>query len=342
MLLRGAHNKAVISIVGEDIEERTISDTQVSEANPSSDRQVDSADELKSKLQLDSLECELNNDQKDMKEVCLSPSMRHSQRIDEEVDQLLIDIRRIGTSGKPFVLFGDLFDDEKVVQYYEALLGTLKAAKRKGYIDFKGQILLKGMHDKVKVCITKDGDIKSPDKMPKKEERNRKSEEIEQLLSDISRIKVPGETFVLFGDLVNDEKVMQNSHSLVFTLKAAKKQGFISFKGQMLMKGMHDKVKIQITSEVSEEAVCKPFSRSDSKRIDKEVDRLLVDIRRVGTSGEPFVLFGELFDDEIVVQNYEALLGTLKAAKRKKCIQFKGDLLLKGTHDNVMIRITKE
>ena len=48
--------------------------------------------------------------------------------------QLLIDIRRIGPThapGKPRVLFGELFDDDDVQQYYEALVGTLKSAKKR-------------------------------------------------------------------------------------------------------------------------------------------------------------------------------------------------------------------
>jgi hypothetical protein len=73
--------------------------------------------------------------------------------MDEEVDQLLKDIRRIGTSGEPEVLFGDLFDDDEAQQYYEALVGTLKSAKKRGLISFKGQMLLKGVHDKVMISI---------------------------------------------------------------------------------------------------------------------------------------------------------------------------------------------
>jgi hypothetical protein len=38
-------------------------------------------------------------------------------------------------------------------QYYEALVGTLKAAKRKGLIKFKGQMFFKGMHDCVQINI---------------------------------------------------------------------------------------------------------------------------------------------------------------------------------------------
>ena len=57
-----------------------------------------------------------------------------------------------------YCLFGDLFTDPQVEQFYEALVGTLKAAKKKGLIQFKGQILLKGMHDQIKVSIVHDHD----------------------------------------------------------------------------------------------------------------------------------------------------------------------------------------
>lgn len=74
-------------------------------------------------------------------------------RLDEECEKLLSDIRRIGEPGEPFVLFGELFDDDEVQNYYEALVGTLKSAKKRGLIEFKGQMLLKGPNDKVKISI---------------------------------------------------------------------------------------------------------------------------------------------------------------------------------------------
>jgi hypothetical protein len=73
--------------------------------------------------------------------------------LDDECQQLLSDIRRIGEPGEPHVLFGDLFDDDLVQNYYEALVGTLKSAKKRGLIEFKGQMLLKGPNDKVKITI---------------------------------------------------------------------------------------------------------------------------------------------------------------------------------------------
>lgn len=38
-------------------------------------------------------------------------------------------------------------------QYFEALVGTLKAARKKGFIDWKGQMLLKGAHDDVEITL---------------------------------------------------------------------------------------------------------------------------------------------------------------------------------------------
>ena len=70
-----------------------------------------------------------------------------------EIQQLLKDIRRVGEHGKPYVNFGELFDDEEVVNYYEALVGTLKAAKKKGLIKYEGQFLLKGVNDEVIIKI---------------------------------------------------------------------------------------------------------------------------------------------------------------------------------------------
>ena len=53
----------------------------------------------------------------------------------------------------PFVNFGELFDDDGVANYYEALVGTLKAAKKKKLITYQGQILLKGVNDAVEIRI---------------------------------------------------------------------------------------------------------------------------------------------------------------------------------------------
>ena len=80
----------------------------------------------------------------------------HQATVEREVLEIQRDIKRIGQvgeDGKHSVKFGVLFEDEKVEQYYEAIVGTLKAAKKRGYIDFKGQMLLKGAHDDVDVIL---------------------------------------------------------------------------------------------------------------------------------------------------------------------------------------------
>eukprot|EP00816_Leptocylindrus_hargravesii_P013253 CAMPEP_0196811878 /NCGR_PEP_ID=MMETSP1362-20130617/20111_1 /TAXON_ID=163516 /ORGANISM="Leptocylindrus danicus, Strain CCMP1856" /LENGTH=86 /DNA_ID=CAMNT_0042187275 /DNA_START=108 /DNA_END=368 /DNA_ORIENTATION=+ len=74
-------------------------------------------------------------------------------RLEMEITQLLSDIKRVGKAGEPNVTFGELFVDEQVEQYYEALVGTLKSAKKRKLIDYKGQFLLKGMHDGVVIKI---------------------------------------------------------------------------------------------------------------------------------------------------------------------------------------------
>ena len=74
-------------------------------------------------------------------------------RMNDEIQQLLKDIKRVGKPGKPSVEFGELFDDEKVANCYEALVGTLKAAKKKNLIAYEGEYLLKGMSDKVIITI---------------------------------------------------------------------------------------------------------------------------------------------------------------------------------------------
>merc|ERR1712071_481267 len=74
--------------------------------------------------------------------------------------------------------FGELFDDEQVEQYYEALVGTLKSAKKRGLISFKGQMLLKGAHDNVVISLVgedlekQEESIKASAKLPIKESKS--------------------------------------------------------------------------------------------------------------------------------------------------------------------------
>jgi hypothetical protein len=74
--------------------------------------------------------------------------------MEAEMHQLLKDVRRVGEKGKPFCTFGELFDDEDVANFYEALNGTLKSAKKRGLVDYHGQILLKGISDNVVISLS--------------------------------------------------------------------------------------------------------------------------------------------------------------------------------------------
>ncbi len=49
------------------------------------------------------------------------------------------------------VSFGKLFDETQDV--FEALMGTLKAAKKQNVVSYAAPILLKGSHDKVPVVL---------------------------------------------------------------------------------------------------------------------------------------------------------------------------------------------
>jgi len=73
-----------------------------------------------------------------------------------EVQTLLEEIKRLGTEngdGKISVEFGVLFNDDRCANIFEALVGTLRAAKRKKLITYEGELLLQGVHDKVPITI---------------------------------------------------------------------------------------------------------------------------------------------------------------------------------------------
>ncbi|QRV80870.1 Costars family protein [Ceratobasidium sp. AG-Ba] len=81
--------------------------------------------------------------------------------IDEEVEQLKKEIKRLGHKpadgqGIAVVKFGKLVRDDRCSNIFEALVGTLRAAKRKGVVNFQGQMLLQGAHDDVDVVLLQD------------------------------------------------------------------------------------------------------------------------------------------------------------------------------------------
>ena len=49
--------------------------------------------------------------------------------------------------------------------------------------------------------------------------------------------------------------------------------------------------------------------------------------------------FGVLFNDERCANIFEALVGTLKAAKKRKIVAYQSEILLQNGHDNVEITL---
>ncbi|KAJ1691717.1 hypothetical protein LUZ63_015872 [Rhynchospora breviuscula] len=74
--------------------------------------------------------------------------------------------------------------------------------------------------------------------------------------------------------------------------------------------------------------------------VEEEVGRLKEEIQRLGqaqSDGSYKVTFGVLFNDDRCANIFEALVGTLRAAKKRKVVTYDGELLLQGVHDNVEI-----
>jgi hypothetical protein len=53
------------------------------------------------------------------------------------------------------------------------------------------------------------------------------------------------------------------------------------------------------------------------------------------------VKFGTLFNDDRCANIFEALVGTLRAAKKRKIVTFDSEMLFQGVHDNVDIVLVK-
>ena len=79
--------------------------------------------------------------------------------VEHEVQLLVQEIKRLGSpnsDGQIVVKFGVLFSDDKCANLFEALVGTLRAAKRKKFIKYDGELLLQGVHDDVDVVLLKE------------------------------------------------------------------------------------------------------------------------------------------------------------------------------------------
>jgi hypothetical protein len=74
--------------------------------------------------------------------------------------------------------------------------------------------------------------------------------------------------------------------------------------------------------------------------VEGECKRLLLAIERISkTADNKSCTFGDLFKDDLVQNEFEALNGTLRAAKKRKMISFEGEMLLQGAHDDVVITV---
>ncbi|XP_024032544.1 costars family protein-like, partial [Morus notabilis] len=51
------------------------------------------------------------------------------------------------------VTFGVLFHDDKCANIFEALVGTLRAAKKRKFVAYDGELLLQGVHDNVEIML---------------------------------------------------------------------------------------------------------------------------------------------------------------------------------------------
>ncbi|KAI8902679.1 hypothetical protein BC833DRAFT_616425 [Globomyces pollinis-pini] len=76
--------------------------------------------------------------------------------MEEEIHKLKDEIKRLGTKnteGLYVVKFGVIVKDERCGDIFEALNGTLRGAKKRKIIDFKGEMLLQGAHDDVDIIL---------------------------------------------------------------------------------------------------------------------------------------------------------------------------------------------
>ncbi|XP_062082636.1 costars family protein isoform X1 [Humulus lupulus] len=76
--------------------------------------------------------------------------------VEEEVERLKVEIKRLGKvqpDGSYKVTFGVLFHDDKCANIFEALVGTLRAAKRRKFLTYDGELLLQGVHDNVEIIL---------------------------------------------------------------------------------------------------------------------------------------------------------------------------------------------
>ncbi|KAI8811211.1 costars domain-containing protein [Cladochytrium replicatum] len=78
--------------------------------------------------------------------------------VEEEITKLIEHIKRLGVSTPEGIVvkYGVFVKDDIVTNTFEGPFATLKAAKKRGIVDFKGEILLSPVHDSVEIRLLKD------------------------------------------------------------------------------------------------------------------------------------------------------------------------------------------
>jgi len=74
--------------------------------------------------------------------------------------------------------------------------------------------------------------------------------------------------------------------------------------------------------------------------VDMEIDKMIVVIEKHAEpdgSGRPTITFGKLFD--IYADISDTLVGILMRARKRKKLEFQGDMLFQGAHDAVVITV---
>ena len=82
---------------------------------------------------------------------------------------------------------------------------------------------------------------------------------------------------------------------------------------------------------------------ANTAQVEHEISLLTNFIRSIGqrnsSTGKYETTFGDLFRNDKVQNTFESLAGTLKAAKRRKVINYSSELLLQGVHDKELITV---
>mmetsp|Transcript_7867 Transcript_7867/g.20814 ORF Transcript_7867/g.20814 Transcript_7867/m.20814 type:complete len:84 (-) Transcript_7867:302-553(-) len=77
-------------------------------------------------------------------------------KVEDEVRDVIKFIQKLGkpnADGKMVLTFGEYFGSDEVQNTLENPFATLKAAKKRGVIDFEGEMLWQGQHNHVELIL---------------------------------------------------------------------------------------------------------------------------------------------------------------------------------------------